>query len=1103
MPPRGWTTPEEFAFLQGKIAEYLTKKAEGRLWRFWPTLFEEWFEHFPEEAQMGLLGIVPSQQQDKDAGEALLKRKAKRAPVRRVHRPIELFQKRNGALVDEGLEAEGFFDMNEVHFSATLAGWADESDEEQKACIKAAQVERMKIRTRGVDKLFAEASDDELRCIAELIEEEEREFALMGKGGKKGLKMQQQKEAGANTRGVSIRLERTPEEYQLAIDESPEVLARVHKVLARRTGWYGITIYGGPNPRFGGGLSMKTVCFGRTLAGNDFETAHGTFDESISKYFQAFLKRSFPTEVRRARALQQLQLEETVDATLPALDGLFRMPNEPVVALAPVREKAKRVRKKAAKKSTTSTSTVAPAAPASESSPESAVTTSAGTPVAPLLPSTLPNSSPPSEYPAHPLQPPYDDPFADNDNNLFHGSVDTNGGFDDGYEMDNEATLPWPAGMGPPSSPTTAEANTNAERGGAHGATYVQARPPASPPIDPVLLDNQRTGRNAPRPTWKGTESSSGGAPASPTPRRSLGGLINRFHQIMGDPPVVGATPRPASSSSGVNTAPALGSILNKAPALTFALSQLIPNSGPARASLQPPAHAASSAGPARISRISSTTAGAALAASSGEPPSVPPPFMISSRPMANDPNPAKAAPAPAKGKKGNERGGRKKGIAAEAATKEGVAKIAAKAVTKMKATTKRGRNTSNATAAALDDTTNLDAGQSPTPAVTDSPATAPTLAAPPAADSAAPASPTLIYTTTNNSARYARAAHKAEQEKKAKDLAERKERARVHNPDGPTDLVILPAPGRVQRSRKAAKNFDGSVVEVPKKMLRAEQMAKRNEPTENALLARTGRKRAAEDEVPITTTRASKSKTLMRLADQRNFEYIDLSADIHIGNGDLEKNFAVKEPIWIQKHTTGEARTRDPAEQGAITRLTVDARELWEGLLPRSSSHQRDKKKNPDSTDDGNGGESGGGWGGCCIEGRRGRRTSGTDQAVPTGTAGTAAAGDAGRAAAGRGMLQRLAEMWVSNVQRAGVACAPADAGAGIPGPIAEYFGAYFQRASGRRVEGEQCWGFRVDTQCIEPRIDCWWPGAKKQRRSVYTAESGILSKNADVWVD
>ncbi|KAJ7148074.1 hypothetical protein C8R43DRAFT_1129227 [Mycena crocata] len=893
MPPRGWTTPEEFAFLQGKIAEYLTKKAEGRLWRFWPTLFEEWFEHFPEEARMGLLGIVPSQQQDKDAGEALLKRKAqlvswlryhsqktvknraasnaedslandlfqKRAPVRRVHRPIELFQKRNGALVDEGLEAEGFFDMNEAHFSATLAGWADESDEEQKARIKAAQVERMKIRTRVVDKLFAEASDDELCCIAELIEEEEREFALMGKGGKKGLKMQQQKEAEDAAR------ERTPEEYQLAIDESPEVLARVHKVLARRTGWYGITIYGGPNPRFGGGLSMKTVCFGRTLAGNDFETAHGTFDESISKYFQAFLKRSFPTEVRRARALQQLQLEETVDATLPALDGLFRMPNEPVVALAPVREKAKRVRKKAAKKSTTSTSTVAPAAPASESSPQSAVTTSAGTPVAHLSPSTLPNSSPPSEYPAHPLQPPYDDPFADNDNNLFHGSVDTNGGFDDGYEMDNEATLPWPAGMGPPSSPTTAEANANAERGGAHGATYVQARPPASPPIDPVLLDNQRTGRNAPRPAWKGTESSSGGAPASPTPRRSLGGLINRFHQIMGDPPVVGATPRPASSSSGVNTAPALASILNKAPALTFALSQLIPNSGPARASLQPPAHAASSAGPAlvspnspaRISRISSTTAGAALAASSGEPPSVPPPFMISSRRMANDPNPAKAAPAPAKGKKGNERGGRKKGIAAEAATKEGVAKIAAKAVTKMKATTKRGRNTSNASAAALDDTTNLDAGQSPTPAVTDSPATAPTLAAPPAADSAAPASPTLIYTTTNNSARYARAAHKAEQEKKAKDLAERKERARVHNPDGPTDLVILPAPGRVQRSRKAAKNFDGLVVEVPKKMSRAEQMAKRNEPTENALLARTGRKRAAEDEVPITTTRASK----------------------------------------------------------------------------------------------------------------------------------------------------------------------------------------------------------------------------------------------------
>jgi len=42
-----------------------------------------------------------------------------------------------------------------------------------------------------------------------------------------------------------------------AIDESPEVLTRVHKALEKKTGWYGFTVYGGPNPRFGGALSMK------------------------------------------------------------------------------------------------------------------------------------------------------------------------------------------------------------------------------------------------------------------------------------------------------------------------------------------------------------------------------------------------------------------------------------------------------------------------------------------------------------------------------------------------------------------------------------------------------------------------------------------------------------------------------------------------------------------------------------------------------------------------------------------------------------------------------------------------------------------------------
>ncbi|KAJ7158026.1 hypothetical protein C8R43DRAFT_1125166 [Mycena crocata] len=878
MPPRGWTTPEEFAFLQGKIAEYVTKKAEGRLWKFWPVFFEEWFQHFSEEARMGLAGVVKNKEQTEAVGAALLKRKSqlvswlryhsskvnaspvvgvredslandlfkKHAPRRRAHRPIELFQKRNSALIDTALDAAGFFEMNEAHAAATLAGWAEESAEEQKVRMKAAQVERMTVRTRVVDELFSEVTEDEMRCIEELIEEEKRVLALVSKGGKKGLKEQERQDAEDAAR------EPTPDEYQMAIDESPEVMARVHRALAKKTGWYGITIYGGPNPRFGGGLSMKTVCFGRTPAGNDFEAAHGSFDDSISKHFQAFLKRSFPAEIRRARAAQQL--EETVDATLPALDGLFRMPNEPV-APAAVREKPKRVRKKKAKNAVTTTP---PAAPASDSSPatpaapapiSSAETPAAATPPVPLSPGSLPNSSPRSDDSAYALQTPSDDPFADNGDNVFNTDLDMHS---------DEGTSHWPPGMGPPSSPATAEANANAERGGSHGATYVHARLP-SPPIDPLLLITHPTGPNGPRPAWKGTANALSGVPSSPTPRPSLYGLINRFHHIMGDPPVAAAIGCPSSFHSTMNSAP-----------VASVLSNLVMNTAPTPASVRPPTHTernsrpalVSPNSPARISRISSTTVGAARTAQleaggsteSPSEPAAPAPFMISSRPMANDPNAAKAKAAPAAEKKtGTGRGGgRKQVIATEGATKEAAAKMAAKAATKKGA--KGGRKTRAGTGAAaagaLDDATNLDAGEAPAPAGTDTP--------PPASISVPAAAPTLIYTTTNNCARNARAARKLEAEKKAKELAGRKERARVYNPDGPTDLVILPGPGRVQRSRKVTKNFDGSAVEVPKKITRAEQLAKKNQASENALLARTGKKRVAEDEVPIAT-RASK----------------------------------------------------------------------------------------------------------------------------------------------------------------------------------------------------------------------------------------------------
>ena len=59
MAPPSWTTAEEVTWLQAKIGNYLTHKAEKTLWKFWPQMQEGWFRAFPEESRLNLPGLTP------------------------------------------------------------------------------------------------------------------------------------------------------------------------------------------------------------------------------------------------------------------------------------------------------------------------------------------------------------------------------------------------------------------------------------------------------------------------------------------------------------------------------------------------------------------------------------------------------------------------------------------------------------------------------------------------------------------------------------------------------------------------------------------------------------------------------------------------------------------------------------------------------------------------------------------------------------------------------------------------------------------------------------------------------------------------------------
>jgi hypothetical protein len=47
-----WTTPEQTAFLESNIVEFLRAQTEGKLKRFWSILEKDWFDRWSERDRL-------------------------------------------------------------------------------------------------------------------------------------------------------------------------------------------------------------------------------------------------------------------------------------------------------------------------------------------------------------------------------------------------------------------------------------------------------------------------------------------------------------------------------------------------------------------------------------------------------------------------------------------------------------------------------------------------------------------------------------------------------------------------------------------------------------------------------------------------------------------------------------------------------------------------------------------------------------------------------------------------------------------------------------------------------------------------------------------
>ncbi|KAJ6518325.1 hypothetical protein C8R47DRAFT_1205380 [Mycena vitilis] len=792
MAPPGWATLAEIDLLTSYFADFIKHQAQKKLAKFWPVVEEAWFQQFSEGARINFDKTTATPEQWaalKDATEARKRRirnwfrhqktKVSKAPARRksdnslaaalfsakptrrrAHHVTEVFQQRNAEKIREELDKRGFNTLNEESMAMDVVDWINESRDAQVARIREAKRKRMLLRTEVVSELIGMAPESERQAIAETIQQEKEEMAKAAAGSSDSLG------------------ELSAEERQICIDESNDVIGKVLKGIYDKTGWLSFIIWGGPNPRLGGDLSLKCASYGETPAGNDFIAQHAKFDDGISNPFQHFLRRCFdggvlrePLATEDASGTQgglgnmQEQGPKNQAAIVPPppapAPAIFGEPTTPTNDDTMLRFSEERDNDVFMRSSSLQMDGDSPSQPDGYNGPF-------------RLQTPPPPPSPPPQRQLSLSPPPSPPP-----------------------QRQLSLSLPsWPPGMPPPTSPATAGRLAAFERGDHNaattaspfysGPTYAAPRygSPADPSIDPLLLCTPQ--RPRPRPIFKGASGNLGvsrGDPGFPnitpplffsqgaTERARVTPLFDTLNAHFASSPVrAGNTAADAFTGSG--TSPVCTGATARAAADVRAIAR------------------ASSAGP------------------SGLPP--PRRRFPGSRPMANLPKSPKKTVE----------------LALKKAAKKGV-----------------GKGKGRKKAAPLTDITNAFEAPAAAPdALPDAPPEPPTAPpAPPAAPArpAAPAAPVLIMSMGNETRDFNK---RVDKEKADREKAKKKERARLHNPAGGADLLILTRP---VRERKAPPRADDGYVPIAPKLTRAQQQAAQRDPSANKLVERSNKEKA------------------------------------------------------------------------------------------------------------------------------------------------------------------------------------------------------------------------------------------------------------------
>ncbi|KAJ7721145.1 hypothetical protein B0H16DRAFT_1738469 [Mycena metata] len=335
MPAKSWTTPAQAEYLHTLMPDYIRRQAASKLHLFWSSMNEGFFGKWPEHTLLGLplptdpnarkltadelviLGIaIKARTKQLESWFRYQRKKIRTTETaveggssealrtlfgihgvkrRRAHKPIEVFQMRNPELIKQALTTEGYDNITSVDDAPD--DFTDEADGTPEAAKKSLKSIRMRLRTRVVKALFEATSDEEMQACVETVEKEKEKLRA--------------EELAGETDGD----DKTAPQYQDAIDAVEGVYADIHRATFSATGWVGMTILGGPNPRMDGELTLKIICFGQTPVGNDFEDTCVDFNENVVEPFEGFVRMCYTAAQCKERAL----LQPTVETPQPTM----------------------------------------------------------------------------------------------------------------------------------------------------------------------------------------------------------------------------------------------------------------------------------------------------------------------------------------------------------------------------------------------------------------------------------------------------------------------------------------------------------------------------------------------------------------------------------------------------------------------------------------------------------------------------------------------------------------------------------------------------------------------------------------------------------------